>query len=218
MITAILGKKLGETQNFTEDGRRIPITEIAAGPVTVVQIKTAPKDGYWAIQLGFDHRTAKLMPKPLAGHVKKTGQGNYLPRFLREVKFISEPDNEETPFKVGETITVDKVFQVGDLVQVTGTSKAKGFAGVVKRHKFSGGPRTHGQSDRERAPGSIGQTTTPGRVYKGKRMAGRMGGRRATTSGLTVVGIVPEKHLLKIKGLVPGGKNSLLVIQKQSRN
>ena len=123
MLHAILGKKLGEEQNFTDDGRRIPITEITAGPVTVVQIKSAPKDGYWGIQLGFDGRTSKKIPKPLAGHLKKTGQGNYLPRFLREVK-LTTVDKEGVSFKVGETITVDKVFHVGDTVKVTGTSKA----------------------------------------------------------------------------------------------
>lgn len=214
MLNAILGKKLAQTQTFTEDGKRIPVTEILAGPCTVVQIKNQDHDGYWALQLGFENRTAKSINKPLKGHLKKTGQGNLEPRFLREVKFVQKSE-DEVPFKIGDQIKIDQVLKVGDEVKVMGISKAKGFQGVVRRHGFAGGPRTHGQSDRERAPGSIGQTTTPGRVYKGKRMAGRMGGDRVTISGLKVISIDPEKNTVQVKGLVPGRVNTMVMITKQ---
>ena len=201
---------------FTADGLQIPVTEILAGPCMVVDIRSPEKNGYWALQLGFDNRIQKRVNKAFLGNIKKTGQGNYLPRFLREIKFQPEKDTEgkEISYKVGEQVTVDKVFSVGDRVKVTGITKAKGFQGVVKRHGFAGGPRTHGQSDRERAPGSIGQTTTPGRVYRGKRMAGRMGRAKVTIRGLKVVGIEPERHLIKVKGVVPGNLNSLLTVTK----
>lgn len=215
MLTAILGKKRAQTQMFTEDGQRIPVTEILAGPCTVVQIKTLGHEGYWALQLGFDSRNSKHVGKPIAGHMKKTGQGNNLPRFLREVKLEMAKDAVEVPFKVGDQIGAAQVLKIGDRVQVTGVSKAKGFQGGVKRHGFRGGPRTHGQSDRERAPGSIGQTTTPGRVYRGKRMAGRMGGARLTVKGLKVVAIDEKTHLVRVKGLIPGNLEGLVLIQKQ---
>ncbi len=213
MLNTFFGKKTHQTHIFTEDGKRIPVTAVLATPCTVVQIKSEKADGYWALQLGFDNRTSKHVAKPLAGHLKKTGQGNYLPRFLREVRFA--PDAEVT-YKVGEQITVDKVLKVGDIVKVTGVSKGKGFQGGVKRHHFAGGSRTHGQSDRERAPGSIGQTTTPGRVYRGKRMAGHMGHENITVKGLTVVGIDTEKQTILIKGLVPGTVYSPLIITKKT--
>lgn len=214
MLNALLGKKLKQTRIYTADGTQIPVTEIAAGPCTVVDIRSREKNGYWALQLGFDNQIQKRVSKALSGHIKKTGQGNYLPRFLREIKFQPE-EGKEVSYKVGEQVTVDKVFAVGDRVKVTGTTKAKGFQGGVRRHGFAGGPRTHGQSDRERAPGSIGQTTTPGRVYRGKRMAGRMGGSKKTVSGLQVVAIAPETHLLKVKGVVPGSINSLVTVIKE---
>lgn len=215
MLTAILGKKRTQTQAFTEDGKRIPVTEILAGPCTVTQIKTLRHEGYWALQLGFDNRTGKHIAKPLAGHLKKTGQGNYLPRFLREIRLEVTGDTTEVPFKVGDQIQAAQVLKIGDSVQVTGVSKAKGFQGGVKRHGFHGGPRTHGQSDRERAPGSIGQTTTPGRVYRGKRMAGHMGGARITVKGLEVVGLDEKTNIVRIKGLVPGNLEGLVLVQKQ---
>lgn len=215
MLNAVLGKKLHQTQVFSDAGLRLAVTEIKVPPSIVTQIKTQPRDGYWAVQLGFDNRTQKNITKPLLGHLKKTGTGNYLPRFLREIKVANTGDEANIPYKVGDQINVAQILKVGDRVKVTGTSKAKGFQGGVKRHGFSGGPRTHGQSDRERAPGSIGQTTTPGRVYKGKRMAGRMGNWRTTVSGLQVVAIDAENQILRVSGLVPGRNQSLLLITKQ---
>jgi len=206
MISAILGKKIGQTQKFTEEGKRIPVTKIKTGPCFVFQVKTKVKNGYSALQLGIGEK--KRISKPLAGHLKGAGLKT-TPFWLKEVKISSE---DEGNFKPGQEIKVTEVLKVGDKIKVTGWSKGKGFSGVVKRWGFKGGPRTHGQSDRERAPGSIGQTTTPGRVFKGKRMAGRAGGERVTISGLTVTGI--EEDSLEVKGLVPGPKNGFLIIQK----
>jgi large subunit ribosomal protein L3 len=198
MVKAILGEKLRQTSRFDAEGTLIPVTEVEAGPCTVMQIKTPQNDGYQAIKLGFKGKKAK----------KAKEAGKETPRFLREVP------TDSLDYKVGDRIKVGEVFVVGDKVNVSGTSKGKGFAGVVKRWGFAGGPRTHGQSDRERAPGSIGQTTTPGRVYKGKKMAGRMGHKRVTVKGLKVVEVNPEKNLLVISGLVPGAKGSLVLISK----
>lgn len=206
MIDAILGIKTGQTQKFTDKGERIPVTRIKAGPCYVVQIKTQKKDGYEAIKVGFGER--KKAKKPILGMVKKIGL-SLIPRYLRELKIKS---NTADSFKLGQEIKVEDIFRVGDKVKITGWSRGKGFTGVVKRWHFKGGPKTHGQSDRERAPGSIGQTTTPGRVYKGKRMAGRAGGKKVTIEGLEVTEVGPD--ILEIKGLVPGPKNSLLIIQK----
>jgi len=206
MVGAILGTKITQTQKFTEEGKRIPVTKIKAGPCFVVQVKTKEKDGYSALQLGIGSK--KKINKPLAGRLKGAGLKT-APLYLKEIAISLE---EEANFKVGQEIKVADVFKVGDKVKVTGWSKGKGFTGVVKRWGFKGGPRTHGQSDRERAPGSIGQTTTPGRVFKGKKMAGRAGGEKVTISGLTVTGI--EGDVLEVKGLVPGPRNGLLIIQK----
>ncbi|MBI5619706.1 50S ribosomal protein L3 [Candidatus Gottesmanbacteria bacterium] len=219
MISGILGIKLKQTQTFTDDGRRIPVTEIQAGPCWITRVTDAGQSR--RIQLGFG--TAKHLSKAEEGHIKKAGLTDKL-RFLREIRVPAHPPahtggvlNSDSPpvCAVGDTITVGDVFQPGDAVRVTGTSKGKGFAGVVKRHHFAGGPRTHGQSDRERAPGSIGQTTTPGRVYRGKRMAGRMGSDQVTVRGLAVVSIDPEKNILTVKGVVPGGRRGLLLITKE---
>lgn len=209
MLNSILVTKQKQTQMFQSDGKRIPVTEMLAVPCIVTQIKTVDHDGYWGLQLGFGQR--KNITKPLSGHLKKSGPTK--PRFLREIRLNVDP-NQQLPFKLGDQIFADTIFKVGDKVSVTGISKSKGFQGGVKRHGFAGGPRTHGQSDRERAPGSIGQTTTPGRVYKGKRMAGRTGGGQITINGLEVVEINRENNLLKIKGLVPGSVNNLLLISK----
>ena len=190
---------------FTAVGLRIPVTLIEAGPCWVTEIENTPS--YKSIQLGFS--SARHISKAEEGHIKKAGLTNKL-RFLRSFDVPTVDD-----VSLGKQITVGDVFSVGDAVRVTGTSKGKGFAGVVKRHGFRGGPRTHGQSDRERAPGSIGQTTTPGRVYRGKRMAGRMGNDRVTQRGLSVVAVNADTNMLVIKGLVPGGKNGLLIIQKE---
>lgn len=212
MINTILGSKGVNSQTFVE-GFRIPVTKVTAGPCVVTQIKSQDTDGYWAIQLGFSSRRAKNTSKPLQGHLKESQKSEVksesFPRFMREVRVEEEPG-----VKVGDEIKASDVFGVGDLVSVTGISKGKGFAGVVKRYHFKGGPRTHGQSDRERAPGSIGQTTTPGRVYRGKRMAGRMGGEQVTVKNLHVVAVNPESGEIEISGQIPGAYRSLVMIRK----
>jgi len=202
MISGIIGKKLGMSQVFREDGKVEAVTAVEAGPCCVVQVKTKDKEGYNSVQLGFGE--AKRVKSPQKGHLKELG--NY--RYLREFRM----DDDETP-QVGDKIDVS-LFQAGDLIDVTGISKSKGFAGVVKRHHFRGGPKTHGQSDRHRAPGSIGATTTPGRVLKGTRMAGRMGADRVTVRNLEVYQADPERNLLLVRGAVPGSKNGLLLIRK----
>ncbi|MBI4066154.1 50S ribosomal protein L3 [Candidatus Gottesmanbacteria bacterium] len=211
MLNAMLGTKIGQSQAFTPDGKRIPVTVIEAGPCWVSQI--ADCGSYRQIQLAFGAN--KHMNKAIAGHIKKAGL-EQKPRFLRS--FRVSPVGDESDVTLGAEIKVGDVFAVGDAIRVTGTSKGKGFAGVVKRHGFAGGPKTHGQSDRHRAPGSIGSGTTPGRVYKGKRMAGRMGSERVTARGLRVVSINPDTNTLTVKGLVPGGRNGLLIIQKEPSN
>ena len=206
MIQALLGYKLGQSQAFDEVGKRIPVTEILAGPNWITEVEN--QEHFKSIQLGFG--TIKNLSKAEIGHLKKAGLEQKL-RFLRSFT-VSEIAETEKP---GSQITVESVFAAGDTIRVTGTSKGKGFAGVVKRHNFRGGPRTHGQSDRERAPGSIGQTTTPGRVYKGKKMAGRMGSDTVTVRNLKVVAVDPTTHHITIKGLVPGAINGLLIISKE---
>ncbi|OGM21848.1 50S ribosomal protein L3 [Candidatus Woesebacteria bacterium RIFCSPHIGHO2_01_FULL_38_9] len=220
MISTLLGSKQKMGQAFIE-GTRVPVTWIKTGPCTVTQIKREEKDGYWAVQLGLGERKLKNTSKPLQGHFRKSqklqdtlpsrqaGKIQNFPRHLREVRLEKEPE-----IKVGDTITVSDIFKKGDVVTIIGTSKGKGFAGVVKRWRFSGGPRTHGQSDRERAPGSIGQGTTPGRVLKGKKMAGRMGNERVTVKNLIVVDISPEENTLAVSGPVPGIPGNLLIVRK----
>ena len=205
-MLGIIGKKVSQSQKFLEDGTRIPVTQVSTGGNVVVSLKSLDKDKYSAVQIGFGIR--KNFNKPSLGHAKKAGMEKPS-RFLREIRVI----DAEAPFpEVGSTIKAEDVLKPGDIVDITGKSKGKGYAGVVKRHHFKGGPRTHGQSDRERAPGSIGQTTTPGRVYKGKRMAGRMGNATATLKNLMVVDVSGDDVF--IKGLVPGALNSLVVIRK----
>ncbi|MBI3956207.1 50S ribosomal protein L3 [Candidatus Gottesmanbacteria bacterium] len=208
MMNALLGFKKEQSQAFTPDGKRIPVTVIETGPCWVSQITEG--GSYRNVQLAFG--TAKHMNKAIAGHIKKAGIQEK-PRFFRSFRLSTVSDLGD--LTVGTEITVGDVFKPGDAIRVTGVSKGKGFAGVVKRHGFAGGPRTHGQSDRERAPGSIGQTTTPGRVYRGKRMAGRMGGERVMVRGLAVFAMNPDANTLTVKGLVPGGRNGLLIIQKE---
>lgn len=208
MINTILGTKGRSSQTFIE-GFRIPVTKVTAGPCFVTQIKKMDGDGYWAIQLGFSTKNAKNTSKPLQGHLKTTSKENKFPRFLKEVRVESEPE-----LKVGDTVKVSEILSTGDVISVSGISKGKGFAGVVKKHHFRGGPRTHGQSDRERAPGSIGQTTTPGRVYRGKRMAGRMGGEQVTIKNLHVISVNAENGEIEVSGQVPGNPGSLLTIRK----
>jgi large subunit ribosomal protein L3 len=206
-MDTIFGTKGEQTQTFTLKGERIPVTVITAGPCWVTQIIRGTN--YQNLQVAFSE--TKHMAKSIEGKMKKAGL-TIKPRFLREIRLNEEADLGN--LSVGSEIKVGDVFTVGDKVQVTGISKGKGFAGVVKRHHFRGGPRTHGQSDRERAPGSIGMTTTPGRVYRGKRMAGRMGSDRVTVKGLEVVAIDNEKNLLTVKGLVPGAYGGLVYIKK----
>lgn len=201
MINTFFGIKKRQTRYFDESGKSIPVSEIFVEPLSITQVKSQEQAGYSAIQVGFGYKTSLKTTKPESGHLKKTGKGNFRPRYLREIKVAK---NEAEDYKLNDTIAFDQVFAVGDSVKVTGVSKAKGFAGVVKRHGFAGGPRTHGQSDRERAPGSIGQTTTPGRVYKGKRMAGRMGNETVTISGLKIIKIDKDKNTVLVKGLIPG--------------
>ena len=203
MLQGFLGKKIGMTQIFREDGRVVPVTVIEAGPCVVTQVKTTETDGYEAVQLGFGD--VKRRNKPLSGHLKDSR----LSRYLREV---TADDTSE--FEVGQTIGVD-IFQAGEKVDVIGRSKGRGFAGVMKRWGFAGGPRTHGQSDRHRAPGSIGQSSNPSRVFKGMRMAGHMGDRQVTVKGLTIVGVDSERNLLLVKGAVPGAKGSMVIVKKQ---
>ena len=202
MTQGIIGRKLGMTQIFKDNGKAEAVTAIEAGPCTVIQVKTVAKEGYNAVQLGFGE--TKRLKSPQRGHLKGLGQFRYLREF--------GVDNTETT-QVGERVDVS-LFKVGDLVDITGVSKGKGFAGVVKRHHFAGGPKTHGQSDRHRAPGSIGATTSPGRVFKGMRMAGHMGSSRVTVCHLEVSEADPTRNLLLVKGAVPGGRNGLLLITK----
>jgi large subunit ribosomal protein L3 len=207
-MKGILGKKVGMTQIFDERGEVIPVTVIEAGPCFVAQIKTVDRDGYTAVQMGFAEAKPKQLTRPQLQHLQKSD----LPalRYLREIRLL---ETDLDSIEEGHKVTVD-IFQVGEYVDVTGTSKGKGFAGVVKRHGFRGGPKTHGQSDRLRAPGSIGACTTPGKVFKGKRMPGRMGGKRVTAQGLKVVLVDPERNLLAVRGAVPGAKNGLLIIRQ----
>ena len=202
MLQGFLGKKIGMTQIFREDGRVVPVTVIEAGPCVVTQVKTKETDGYEAVQLGFGE--VKRRNKPLSGHLKNSR----LSRYLREVAA-----DDASEFQVGQTIGVD-IFEPGEKVDIIGKSKGRGFAGVMKRWNFKGGPRTHGQSDRSRAPGSIGGGTTPGRVYKGMKMGGHMGNRRITVKGLEIIEVDTERNLLIVKGGIPGATNSLVHIRR----
>nr|MBN1229974.1 50S ribosomal protein L3 [Anaerolineae bacterium] len=233
MVKGIIGKKIGMTQVFDEDGKSTPVTVIQAGPCWVTQVKTPASDGYAAIQLGFDevaanetddttkqYKIERKLTKPERGHLglldpsekhpdrMRKALNNPVPalRILREFRVDTVEGVEE-----GQKITVE-VFTAGERVDVSGTSKGKGFAGTIKRHGFHRGPKTHGQSDRERAPGSISSTSTPGRVKKGTRMAGRMGGQRVTSQNLEIVVVDTDNNLLAVKGSVPGSKGGLVVI------
>ena len=205
MIEGLLGRKIGMTQVFSQAGEAIPVTVIELGPCVVTQIRNKDRDGYEAVQIGFGEIKPKSLTKPEQGHLAAAGR---LVRYLREFGADNIEDHQ-----VGQVLTAD-VFQPGQIIDVTGTSKGRGFQGVVKRHGFSGGPKTHGQSDRWRAPGSIGAGTDPGHVWKGTRMAGRMGNRRVTVQNLEVVEVMAERHLLLVKGSVPGAKNGLLMVRR----
>ena len=203
MIEGLIGRKLGMTQIFTETGETVPVTVLEVGPCVVTQVKSAEHDGVRSVQLGFGHN--KRLNQPEAGHLKASGAQS---RFLREMR--NDGDDEYT---VGQTLKAD-FFAEGDEVDVTGTSKGKGFQGTVKRHGFSGGPKTHGQSDRHRAPGSIGATTTPGRVFKGQRMSGHMGDERVTVQNLQIVRVDVDRNLILVKGSVPGANEGLLLVRR----
>ncbi len=204
-MQGILGIKKGMTQYFTETGEVIPVTVVEAGPCFVTQVKTSEKEGYNSVQIAFQDVKESRQNKPAKGHFAKAGVD--VKRFIREFTF-----SDQNELKPGAEIKVDR-FRVGEEVTVSGTSKGKGFQGVVKRHSFRGGPKTHGQSDRLRAPGSLGQSSYPSRVFKGIKMAGRMGNSRVTLKKVLVVKVDPENNLLFLKGSVPGAKNSLLEIK-----
>ncbi len=197
------------TRIFTEEGLSIPVTVIEAGPCPVVAVRTEGKEGYKALQIGFGARRANLFTKPEQGHFNKAGIEPT--RYLREVRM---DDTGET--KIGDVFTVE-VFKAGEKVDVTGTSIGKGFMGAMKRHNFQGANATHGQSDRMRAPGSIGSSSYPSRVFKGQRMPGHMGNETVTVSGLRVVRVIPEENLILVQGAVPGKANTLLKIRKSTR-
>ncbi len=201
MLEGILGRKVAMTQIFSEDGTAVPVTVVQAGPCVITQVKTMEIDGYDAIQLGYG--SAKRYNRPLEGHLKGLEAA-----VLREFRTA-----DASTHSVGDEVDL-RLFKVDDLVDVAGVSKGRGFAGVMKRHNFKGGPKTHGQSDRARAPGSIGATTTPGRVLKGKRMPGRMGGERVTVKNVRVARLDEERNLLFIQGAVPGAQNGILEIRK----
>jgi large subunit ribosomal protein L3 len=201
----ILGKKLGMTQIFDESGRVVPVTLIEAGPCYVTQKKTEEKDGYSALQLGFGSVSEKHLTQPQLKHLQKSNTPPV--RHLREFRGV----NLEA-YQDGQTVDAS-IFEVGQKVDVSGTSKGKGFAGVVKRYHFRGGPKTHGQSDRWRTHGSVGAGSTPGRVFKGVRMAGRMGNERVTVQNLKVALVDAAKNLIGVQGAVPGAKNSLVIIR-----
>ena len=205
-MSGLIGKKIGMTSIFDENGKNVPCTVLEAGPCVVTQVRTEEVDGYNALQLGFDDKSEKHTTKALEGHFKKAG--------TTPKKKVVEFQGFEGEYKLGDTVGVD-LFVEGEFVDVVGTSKGKGFQGVVKRHGFGGvGQATHGQHNRLRAPGSIGAASYPSKVVKGLRMAGRMGGERVTVQNLKVLKVVPEKNLLVVKGCVPGHKNAYVTIQR----
>lgn len=204
MLKGLIGKKIGMTQIFTEDGAAVPMTLIEAGPCYVTQIITSENDGYSAVQLGFGESKPKRLTGGELGHLKR----NSLP----PLKYLREFRAKDHGLKEGDQITVSE-FEMGELVDVIGTSKGKGFQGAVKRYHFKGGPKTHGQSDRLRAPGSRGSTTTPGRVYKGSRGPGHMGNDRITAQHLKVVLLDKERNLIGVRGAIPGPRGGLVLVK-----
>ncbi len=206
MAIGILGRKLGMTRIFNSDGTAVPCTVVAAGPCPVIQIKDEEKDGYTALQVGFDELPERKVNKPASGHMSKAGKGLY--RFLKEFRV---PNVGE--YEVGQEITV-AMFTPGEKVKVTGTSKGKGFQGVMKRWNFGGMPASHGHEKVHRSPGSIGNATFPGKVFKGKKMPGHMGSKQITSINLEVVDVRLEDNILIIRGAVPGPKNGLIMVRK----
>ncbi|GAB4250923.1 MAG: 50S ribosomal protein L3 [Vicingaceae bacterium] len=205
-MPGLIGKKIGMTSVFSVEGKNLPCTVIEAGPCVVTQVKTVDTDGYKAVQLGYGEKKEKNTPRALKGHFKKA-------KTSPKSKLIEFKDFEQD-LNLGDTIGVD-LFQEGEYVDVIGTSKGKGFQGVVKRHGFAGvGGRTHGQHNRERAPGSLGACSTPSRVFKGMRMGGRTGNDRVKVQNLEVIKVYPDKNLLVVKGSVPGAKGSIVIVEK----
>ena len=219
----ILGTKVGMTQVFDEDGVVTPVTVVQAGPCYVTQVKTSDSDGYEAVQIGFGETKEQRLSKGEKGHLsllkddKKNGsrKANGAKKAVRHLREYKPGDVSE--YEVGQALTVEQ-FETGDRVDVTGTAKGRGFAGVVKRHGFGGGPKTHGQSDRHRAPGSIGSTSSVARVFKGMRMGGRMGGDKHTIMNLEIMRVDADKNLLAVKGAIPGAKGSLVSIRTSVKN
>jgi large subunit ribosomal protein L3 len=205
MLKGLIGKKIGMTQIFDENGAAIPVTIIEAGPCYVTQVCTPEKEGYSAVQLGFDEVKPKRISGGELGHLKKSNTPPL--RILREFRTKDPQVNE------GDKVSVD-LFAIGEAVDVVGVSKGKGFAGAVKRYHFRGGPKTHGQSDRLRGPGSRGSGTTPGRVYKGSRGPGHMGDDRVTAQNLKVVLVDPERNLLGVRGAIPGGRGGIVMVKE----
>jgi large subunit ribosomal protein L3 len=206
-MSGLIGKKMGMTRIFDAKGNDVQVSVIQTGPCFVTEIRTKDKHGYDAVQLGFDEKRDKGVKKPERGHFAKSGVKPM--RVLREFRTF-----DVSQLKLGDAIKADAVFQVGDQVKVIGISKGKGFQGVVKRHHFRGGPVSHGQSDRMRAPGSVGGSSYPSRVFKGTRMAGRMGGERVTIRNMKVVRVDAENNVVMVRGGIPGAKNGMVVIQK----
>ncbi|MBU1085557.1 MAG: 50S ribosomal protein L3 [Candidatus Beckwithbacteria bacterium] len=217
MINTFFATKLKTAQAFDDKGNRLVVTKIKSTPLTVTQIKSVEKDGYWSIQCAFGRKSKKSLSKPLLGHLKASTKGRSssgrklktAPKFIREIRILKEPT-----LKVGDQIKASDVLKAGDKVKVVGISKGRGFAGVMKRWGFKGGPRTHGQSDRPRSIGSIGQGTDPGRVWKGKKMPGRFGTDRITVKNLRVLEVNDQDNLISIKGTVPSFNTALLEITK----
>jgi large subunit ribosomal protein L3 len=209
MIKAILGLKLGMSQIFAEDGSIVPVTVVKAGPCTITQIKTSERDGYTSLQIGFGTRKPKNVTRPMKGHLDKAGKGYF--RVLREVRV-----DDVTDYELGQEITSEEVFQVGERVDIIGKSKGKGFAGTIKRWGFHRGPTAHG-SKNIREPGSTGNATYPGRVIKGRKLPGQKGNKNVTTLNLKIVDMRPEENLLLLQGAVPGASNGILYIRKTNR-
>lgn len=205
-MAGLIGKKLGMTQIYRDNGELVPVTVVAAGPCPVVSVRTEERNGYAAVQLGFEEVKPRKVTKPVAGQFARGGINTH--RILREIRTSGEGE-----FEVGQVLDVSQ-FEVGERVKVTGISKGKGFAGVVKRYHFKGKKATHGTPDRVRHPGAIGQGTTPGKVWKGKKMPGHMGHETVTTRGLSVVGIDKDRNLIFVKGALPGAADGYLVIRK----
>lgn len=205
MCKGLLGKKLGMTNLFTPEGKCLPVTVLQAGPCVVTQVKTIAADGYNALQLGFGEKKKSRVNKPLRGHFKKSGEGVFA--FIREFSV----DNPEG-YQLGQEVTLD-IFKVGEKIDITGRTKGRGFAGVVKRHGFHGGPDTHGCKS-HRVPGSIGCSAWPSRVFKGKKMPGQYGNQKKTIKNLEIVDIRPEENLILLKGAIPGSRSGLIEIKK----